>query len=275
MRYGIAGIFIFILALGFLSPARTVVAAEEVIRLGGSGIALASMKAVAEAFIKANPGAEVIVLPSIGSAGAIKAVSKKVIDIGISSRPLNNDEAGLGISPVRFGKTPFIVIANRSVKAGNISTKDIIRIFRGEMTVWSAGSLIRMIIRPARETNTLMLKAMSPEMSEAVDMAGTREGMIRADTDQENADIIEKTRGAVGFSALSLAVAERRNLKILRLDGRAPSLGNLKNGSYPHSFPLFTLTNKETSAGAQKFLNFMNSPAGKKILSKNGIMVIK
>jgi phosphate transport system substrate-binding protein len=270
-----AGILIFLFSLSFMVLIHTVVSAAEVIKIGGSGIALGSMKMLGEAFEKSNPGIEVIVLPSMGSRGAIKAVSKKAIDIGISARPLNNDETGLGILAVQYAKTPFIVIANQDVKNKNISTREIIRIFRGEMLEWPDGGRIRMTIRPALDVSSLILREMSSEINDAVEMARTGDWTIRADTDQQNADIIEITSGAVGFSALSLVIAEKRNLKILRLNGRSPSLGNLGNGSYSHFFLLYTLTNREISVGTRKFLDFMHSPAGKKILNKSGNLVVK
>jgi phosphate transport system substrate-binding protein len=71
-----------------------------------------------------------------------------------------------------------------------------------------------------------------------------------------------------------LVLSEKRKVKILRLDSVAPSLNNLSNGTYPLFVPLFTLTKKEASEVVRKFLNFLRSGEGKRILAQNGCLSI-
>lgn len=59
----------------------SVLAGEE-IKIGGAGSALGSMKMLGAAFEKKHPGVKVVVLPSLGSIGGIKAVSKGALDNG-------------------------------------------------------------------------------------------------------------------------------------------------------------------------------------------------
>jgi len=248
-------------------------AAEVVVKVGGSGISLGPVRALAKAFEKSNPGIKVVVPPSIGSKGAIKAVSHKALDIGILARPLNDDETGLGLIVDHFAKTPMIVITSRDVGVKDISIRDIIKIYRGDKTKWPDGKIIRVPIRPAGETSVLILRNLSPEMDQALDIAIGR-GLFMAYSDQDNENFVEKNSGAISFSALSLVLAEKSRVKILRLDGVKPSIRNITKGSYPLSYPLFIVTNKDISVGTGEFLDFMRSPKGKKILAQNGIMVV-
>jgi phosphate transport system substrate-binding protein len=275
MSRGVVSIFALSIALSFIALAQTIAFATEVVKIGGSGISLGSMRALAEAFEISNPGIKVIVPPSLGSTGAIKAVSQKAIDIGILARTLNDDETRLGLLVIHFAKTPMIVIANRDVSVRNISMSDIIKIYRGEKTRWPDGRLIRAPIRPAGETSTLILKKLEPEMNRALDIADAQNKLYMAYTDQDNISFIEKNSGAIGFSALSLLISEKRNVKILRLDGVNPSLRNLSNGSYALFYSLYIVANKDLSVGARKFLDFMKSSKGRKILAKTGHIALQ
>jgi phosphate transport system substrate-binding protein len=274
MLRGISGRLLLFFTLNVIIMSPAIALTAEVIKIGGTGAALGPMKQLAAAFEKSNPGIKVVVLPSMGSRGAVKAIAQKAIDIGILGRPLNDDEAGRGESAVQFAKTPFIVIANKDVGVDDISMKDIVKIYRGDMLRWPDGNRIRIPLRPDFDASTLILRKISPEMSAAVDMARSRLGTLKADTDQNNASVIQETSGAVGFSALSLVLSEKRKVKILRLDGVAPSLNNLSNGTYPLFVPLFTVTKKEASEGVRKFLNFLRSGEGKRILAQNGCLSI-
>jgi|WetSurMetagenome_2_1015567.scaffolds.fasta_scaffold00088_3 phosphate transport system substrate-binding protein len=273
MRRGIVGILMVSIMLIFMAGAQTMVSAAEVIRIGGTGISLGSIRALAGAFEISNPGIKVIVPPSLGSNGAVRAVSKKAIDIGILARELNDDETGLGLLVMDLAKTPMIVVANKDVGIKDISISDIIQIYRGEKTRWPDGRLIRAPIRPAGETSAVILRKLSPEMNQAMDIAYGRTGLFVAYTDQHTINFIEKNSGSLGFTALSLVLSEKRKVKILRLDGVNPSIRNLANGSYPLSYHLFICTNKEISSAARKFLDFIRSSDGRKILSKNGFLV--
>jgi phosphate transport system substrate-binding protein len=73
-------LFFIIVALSLTLPAT--VFAEGILKIGGSGSSLGTMKLLAQAFEKSPPGVKVKVLASLGSAGAIKAISKKAIDKG-------------------------------------------------------------------------------------------------------------------------------------------------------------------------------------------------
>jgi len=248
--------------------------AEEVLKIGGVGSALGSIKILAGAFEKTHPGIKVTVLPSLGSAGAIKAVSKNVIDIGISGRALEDEESKLGLTVIEYARTPFIFVTNKDVNISNVTTEEIIRIYRGEKKTWPDGKRIRTPLRPLGDTEMLIAKKISPEVNMAIEITLFSHGMLMAATAQENAKNIGKTPGAFGFCTLTQVIAERQPLKILSYNGIIPSNKNLSNGSYPLFMPLLIVTNKNNSVPVRKFLYFIRSPEGRRILEKTGNLVI-
>src|SRR4030042_4023517 len=111
--------FMRILLLGVLISGlllHSTALAEGVLKIGGTGTSLGSMQLLAKAFEKSHPGIKVVViLPSIGSSGGIKAVSKGSIDIGLSARPLKDEERNLGVLTTEYARTPFILVIRKDV----------------------------------------------------------------------------------------------------------------------------------------------------------------
>lgn len=265
-------VFLFCLVLFFIFYSAAV--AGDVIRIGGSGSALGLMEMLGTAFEKAHPGIKVEVLSSLGSGGGIKAAGKGKIDIGLSGRPLKDEELNFGLKVIEYAKTPFIFVANNDVKVAGLTTKDFVKIYNGETKTWPDGKRIRLVLRSAYESDTIVVKSISSEMSAAVDDALSRKGMLIAMTDQESADLIEKTQGSFGISTLTLIMSEKRKVKILSYNSVMPSVKSLSIGAYPLSKSLYMVTRPEQSPSVREFVAFMTSPEGIRILEKEGCLAI-
>ena len=238
--------------------------------IGGTGSALGSIKALAEAFQKINPDLKIDVLPSLGSGGGIKAAVDCVIDIAVSSRSLKEDELRKGADAVEYAITPFVFVTARKIEGLNLTLHEIAGIYAGETKKWPDGSPIRLILRPESDSDTLILRSMSPEMDKAVRKALSQEGMIMEPTDQESAGAVELISGAIGTSTLSLIISENRQLHMLPLNGVAPSLQTVADGTYPYYKKLFLVTGPKASPAAKKFIEFIKSREGHAILNKEG-----
>ena len=94
--------------------------------------------------------------------------------------------------------------------------------------------------------------------------------VVIATTDQDSADALEKTPGAVGISTLALILSERRPLKALVLNGVTPSPKAIADGAYPYYKTMFMVVGSKTSQLARDFIDFVRSPEGRNILTQNG-----
>ncbi len=244
--------------------------AGEVLKIGGTGTSIGTMKLMAAEFQKAYPDMTVRILPSVGSSGAIKAVSQGALDIGLNSRPLNNEEQKLGLSVLEYAETPFVFIANKSVGVSSITSNELVKIYNGEMQTWPNGERIRLVLRPATDADTLFAKAISPQMNSAIGAAMSRDGMLMALTNQECHDIIAHTPGSIGFSSLTQVMTERHPVKILAVNGEAPGRQAIINRSYPFAKMLSFVVKPEMSVSVNRFVDFVRSPAGRRILEQTG-----
>jgi phosphate transport system substrate-binding protein len=253
-----------------LAPAT---ARAQEIKIGGTGGALATMQMLADAYRENHPEAKITILPSLGSSGGIKAVLAGAIQIAVSSRALKPAETSQGANAYECGRTPFVFAVSVKNAADSITVKDVVDIYSGARERWPDGIKIRLVLRPVGDSDSDMVKSISPEVRQAKTAAEKRPGMLFAITDQEAADHIENIPGAFGASTLAQIVTEQRAIKPLRFNGVEPSAKTLADGRYPYYKPLFIVTSPKTPASAQQFVTFVRSAAGREILARTGYWV--
>ena len=244
-------------------------AADEV-RIGGTGNALGTLRLLADAFNRSRPGTEVRVLASLGSSGALKAVPRGALEIGVASRAVNDDERAAGLASSEYARSPTVFAVARKTRVAEITRRQVADIYTGQLANWPDGSAIRPVLRQPGDDNTRQLKALSPEIEQALALAEQRPGLAVAVTDQDAADKIESIPGALGVSTLALIRSEGRALTALKLDGVEPTIANGKSGAYPIVKRFYFITRAQPTPPAQQFIDYVASPAGREILTQTG-----
>jgi len=244
--------------------------AADTIRIGGTGSALGAIQLIAEKFSQSNPSIGITAVANLGSAGAIKAVSSGAIDLALSSRPLTADEAKLGVSQLEYARTPFVFAVATKSAVHAITRLELAEIYAGKMAKWPDGSAVRVVLRPPSDIDTAMVKGLSPGVAQGLAAAEKRPGVQYSVTDQDAAGDLERIPGAIGPSSLALILSERRALRALRLDGVEPTPSNAASNIYPLYKQLFFVTGAKRSPAVERFIAFVQSAAGRKILAENG-----
>lgn len=258
------------LMLLMVYPAQS---AAQSLKVGGAGSGLGIMRVLGAAYSERHPDVSLVVSPSMGSNGGIKAVQAGALDISISSRPLAAEEMQ-ALDGLLVAKTPFILATQKSSPYQTISTQQLLDFYTGAATAWPNGQPVRLILRPAKESDNVALKQFSPAMENALNAALARTGLLVAFTDQDTADALEKQAGSLGPSTLALVLSEQRSIKPLAFNGVTPSVEALKDGSYPYHKPLYVVTRSAPSPLVKEFIDFMQSPAGNQILTRNGLLPV-
>ncbi len=264
----IAAVLSFLLLAG-----PTAVLAGEAIRINGSGSGLEMMKPLMAAYGKSFRGVSFKMEKPLGSSGAIKALLAGAIDIAVTSRPLKPEEISQGAKSRSFGKTPFAIVTARTVPLKMISTRALEDIYAGRTTKWSNGETVRIILRPLKDTDTQILRSLSPGMDAAVSSAHQREGMIIAVSDPEANETVARTRGGIGASGLTGLLVAKTSLQAIPLNGVAPSVKTLAAGRYPLAKDIEIVVTGRLPDTAARFLNFIYSRQGRVIAEKAGVMI--
>ncbi|MBI5483151.1 MAG: substrate-binding domain-containing protein [Deltaproteobacteria bacterium] len=248
--------------------------AAEIIKIGGTGAGLGTMKLLGEAFERLHPEIRVQLVPGLGRGGGIAALQQGTLDVAVSGTALSNDEAASGLSAVEYARTPFVFVVHRNVIKTRLSANELEAIYNGVTNNWPGGKRIRLVLRPERDTDTKIIAAISPGMGLAMKSARARKGNIIAVTDQESAEAVSKTPGALGATTLTQIATEKLPLKILAFEGAVPNLTSVSTGSYRLFKSLYLVTTTHSSPAARLFADFIHSTQGTAILAQSGNLVI-
>jgi phosphate transport system substrate-binding protein len=269
-------LFRFVLALVIVQGAfgGMVEAAEQpvTLRIAGTGGAYGGMKALAQAYHQQNPQVNMVFPPTLGSSGGIKAVLSGAIDVGMSTRPLAPEEIRQGVVEHEYARTPFVFATpyQQGAASARFTLNDIAAIFSGKISAWPDGTPLHLVVRPEIDYDSVILKRMSPEIAKAASQADSRPGMRIAVTDTDNSDILVNLQDSLGSISLAQIVSDKLPLYPLSLEGVAPSLENLQNGSYPYSKSFFLVTGPSPKVEVRLFMQFVFSPQGQEILKQTG-----
>ncbi len=259
--------FVAILLAGFLAP---LVAAAETITLGGVGSLTPIVKLLATEYAKKNPGIEVVVIdPPMGSSGGLRALAAGKIDVALSARSPKPDEAG---QAKPWLQTPLVLATSGKQQA--LTRAQVAEIYGGRKTAWDDRKPIRLVLRGEQETETKLLRSLSPEVDAAMGDALKRPGLPIAENDLDAIDAIAKISGALGTTNLGLLKASGSRLTVMSLDGIQPSIKTAEEGSY-HLMRQFYLVTTSPSPSAAAFASWLQSPAALALARQQDYLPLK
>lgn len=106
------------------------------ITVGGSSSVTPVMEKLKEAYVKLNPDVTVDVQQQDSTTGMTGTIDG-VYDIGMASRELKDSEKEAGLVPLVIAMDGIAVIVNKDNVAESITSEQILKIYTGEITLWS------------------------------------------------------------------------------------------------------------------------------------------
>lgn len=255
----------------FLLAATSALA--QTVTVGGSGNGLGIIYKLAEAYAKIESNFQFQVLPSIGSGGVAKGLSNRSLDLGLMSRPLKDEEKGTTLHSILMARSPLILASSRSAEKG-LTRNQLEEIYSGKVTKWPDGRRIRLVLRPVQDSDTQLLGTVSIALHEALKAAASKEGMTIAITDQDAANKLENLPGSLGTTTLGLLRTEQRRFHALNLDAIPPVLDGKANPAYPLQKQLFLVWPADAAPQLKRFIQFIQSQEGNRILERNGYLSV-
>jgi len=210
-----------------------------------------------------------------GATKGIRSVSAKTSDLSGTCRHWLFDAAGAIVPEeakaklIQVSWDAVVLIANKANTIAGISLEQLKAVLEGRITNWKelggadkpialverdepssgVGHMYRLLLfnNPDYQVKARSLKVKSSESLEV------------------KVESIETALGLDGFSS-----AIRGNLKLLALDGTAPSKESIASGEYPLYRPLYLVVNTDAPGKASTFIEFVLSAEGQAIISKTG-----
>jgi phosphate transport system substrate-binding protein len=214
-------------------------------------------------------GGEILVPESIGSGGGVRAVAAGEIDLARIARPLTEGEEKLGLTYKRFAKCPVAFVVHPSINyIDNITSEEIVGIYSGKITDWGkfgADGKIYAVAREPGDSCLLVLNNMLPGFKNiAQPMAKTI-----YNTPDAVATLMQH-RKTIGYLPMSMTIGT--GLRILKVDGVYPSAENVEKGQYKLVLPFALVYRDDLSGLAKRFVDFLDSDEGKRIMRTYGVV---
>lgn len=257
-------------------------AAGPALRVNGS-TSVNPIAVEAAEILRAEKGLSITVDTQGGSSGGISGIGDGSIDVGMSSKPVSEDDrrkyAGVTFVETHVGEDAVALVVSADVWEGGVralSKAQVRDLYESKVTSWKVfGGPDRRVVffnkEPGRGTWEVFANWLYGSAKKAPDVRHPEVG-----GNEETRSKVSATKGAISQLSSSWTAG---NLKLralaLRLDDGsvvAPTPAAIANRSYPMSRPLFFVTNGPPSGNARVFLDFVLSPRGQALVLKHGYL---
>lgn len=201
-----------------------------------------------------------------GSGAGIQAVQEGRCDIGLSSRSLKDEEKASGLKETILAYDGIAIIVNPDNPVSDLDVETIAKIYSGEITNWKElGGNDKTIVLIGREAG-------SGTRDGFESVTGTKDKCQYRQELTSTGDVITTVASnpdAIGYASFA---SVKESVKVLTVDGIAPSESSIKNGSYviQRPFVLVTKEGKELSESARKFFDFITSSDANEMIVSSG-----
>ena len=239
----------------------------------------------AETYAKTAPSVSVEVSGG-GSGVGVAALINGTAEIANCSRKLEPEEAtkakAQGRDPKEFlvGFDGLAVYVHKDNPLTQISLEELADIYRegGKINKWAEvgvssipGSKSNDIIRVSRQNNSGTYQYFRETV--VGKKADFKQGSLDMNGSKDVVELVSKTPGAIGYSGLGYATSGVKILKISVKKGETgtqPSIATVHDKSYPISRPLFMYTPGDPSPQVKRYIDWILSDAGQKIVEQTG-----
>ena len=211
-------------------------------------------------------------------------LAEKKTDIFIGVYPSEDQIAYAGTNNTTYKYTPigteaFVFFVHKDNPIENLTTEQIQGIYSGEITNW------KQVGGKNEEIAAFQRNEGSGSQSMLERFMGDKP-IMEAPTELKNdlmSGIIERVSNyknktnSIGFSFRYYVegIIKNPDIKMISIDGIAPTAENIKNGTYPVVTPIYTVTYEEqTNENVGKLLDWILSDEGQYIIEKTGYVGI-
>ncbi|MFZ5906436.1 MAG: phosphate ABC transporter substrate-binding protein [Nitrospirota bacterium] len=247
----------------------------EDIRIDGSTTVLPIAQKAAEVYMKKHADTKIFVSGS-GSGTGIKALIDGTTNIATSSRAAKDKEVasakgkGVVLTGHKVALDGIVPVVHPSMKIDKITMEQLKDIYNGKITSWKAlGGPDRPISAVSRDTSSGTYEVWEEKV-----LQGDK---VRADallvaSNGQAVQTVSQNRFAIGYIGIGYI---DKSVKVLTVNGKTATPASVRDGSWPIARPLFMYTNGKPSGSIGKFIDFMMSAEGQKVVNEVKYVSVK
>jgi phosphate transport system substrate-binding protein len=244
--------------------------AKGTLKISGGTAHIPVMKDAAQKIMTVNPEIQISIAGG-GSGVGIKQVGEGLVDIGNTGRkPTDEEVSRYGLKLFQWAVDGVAPVVNPKNRVRNLSKSQLKDICAGKIENWKElGGENRKINLYTRD-----------------EASGTREVFWEKGLDK--GQISPAANIVVSNGAMKSAIAQDpygigyvsvghidRTVAPVALDGVLPTIKTVRKGEYKIARGLYSNTKGKPSVLAGKFLDFLYSPDGRKIIEKHGFIPVR
>lgn len=199
---------------------------------------------------------------------------------GPSDAQINQaDQRGIKLHLTPIGKEAFVFFVNSKNNVNRLSLDQIKGIYAGKITNWSEvggkDAAIRAFQRPqdsGSQTALQRLMGDTPLMeAPSEDIATGMGGIINEVSQYKN------YKNAIGytFRYYSNEMVKNKEIKLLEIDGVAPTRETIRDNTYPIASEFYIVTAGEPTGNVKKLIDWVLSEEGQALVEKAGYVSLK
>lgn len=184
------------------------------------------------------------------------------------------EQQGITLHLTPIGKEAFVFFVNSKNNIDQLSLEQIKEIYAGKITNWSEvggkDDTIRAFQRPQDSGSQTALQRLMGDIplmeAPTEDIATGMGGIINEVSQYKN------YRNAIGytFRYYSNEMVKNKEIKLLEIDGVAPTRETIRNNTYPIASEFFIVTAGEPTGNVKKLINWVLSDEGQALVEKAG-----
>ncbi len=262
-----------VFAIGVLFLLTSAAAWAAGLKWVGCGVSKkAFMSALVSAYEKKS-GIKIQLEGGGATRGIVDVVEGKA-DMGGTCRHVLPRPEERGVKLVPVGWDALVVLVHPSNTVRNLSLDQLKDIYTGKITNWKqVGGAERKILVVARSGR---ISGVGRMFRELVFKNPDQDFTPHAKIVEESAGVeqdVEKEPGAIAVSGV--CSAQKRAVKLVQVNGKAPTHENIEDGSYLLYRPLYLVTKLQPPDEVQKFVAFALSDEGQAVIAGEGTVNLK
>ena len=216
-----------------------------------------------------------VIPEAMSTTGGIEGIKTGRLKVGILTRSVTDAEKKEGLVSKFVARIPIIVGVHKSLSVTTLTDAQVCDIFSGKIKSWKdVGASDAKIIVVGRTKDDANMEEFQEKMGcfKTLQLSADAVLLVRGN---EVLDTLNNRPGTVAIVNAGGAMLERSNVKAVAVAGVTASLESVKSGKYKYFNEVGFATRGEPKGTVKKFIDFVASPDGEKILEQHGMAGVK